>query len=486
VKVPERWQRKPGDKVIRRPRVRERHLRRALGIPALFAAGYGDVGSSIYYALGLVALVALGATPIILAIAGVFFIFHTLTYAEGTAMYPEAGGSASFARHSFNDMAGFLAGWALMFSYIITMAISSFAIPSYLSYFWAPLKDSAATATSVAMGIVLFLMIINIIGVRESSFVNVFLAVMDVVIQVTLISLGFALIFVPELLKENIFSYWPSTGNLMFGVAIAAVAFTGVESMSQMAEETRQPEVRTPKALILMIVVVLVLFSGISLVALSAMTPVELGREWATDPVAGIAANLPFEWLQHLFSPLVGVLAATILLVATNAGLLGISRVSFSMGTHRQLPAALSRVHPRFKTPYVTIALFATITLIIQLPGFIFSDMFSRLGGLYAFGSMMAFAMAHLSIIVLRIRKPEVPRPFKLRPNLKFRGRLIPVTAVLGLAFSITVWLVVITSQTYARYVGSAWIILGLGVYILYRRRSKLPLLERAPEIGSQ
>jgi APA family basic amino acid/polyamine antiporter len=152
------------------------------------------------------------------------------------------------------------------------------------------------------------------------------------------------------------------------------------------------------------------------------------------------------------------------------------------MGTHRQLPAALSRVHPRFKTPYVTIILFALIILVLQVPGFFYSDMFSRLGGLYAFGSMMAFAMAHLSIIVLRIRKPEVPRPFRLRPNFSFKGKDIPVTAVLGLAFSVIVWLVVISSQTYARYVGFAWIILGLVIYILYRRRSKLPLLKSATD----
>ena len=478
----ERWQRKPGDKVIRRPRVRPHHLRRALGVPALFAAGYGNVGSSIYYALGVVALVAMGATPIVLGIAGIFFVFHTLTYAEGTAMYPEAGGSASFARHSFNDMAGFLAGWALMFGYIITVAISSFAIPSYLGHFWAPLKDSAATATLMAMGMVLLLMLINIIGVKEASFINVFLALVDILTQLALIGFGFLLIFTPELLKENIFSYWPTTGNLMLGISIAAIAYTGVETMSQMAEETREPEVRTPQALILMIVVVLVLFSGISLVALSAMTPIELGSEWATDPVAGIAANLPREWLQAFFKPMVGVLAASILLVATNAGLLGISRLSFSMGVHHQLPAALSRVHPRFKTPYITIALFSLITLVILIPGFFYSNMFSRLGGLYAFASLIAFSLAHLSIIVLRIRKPEVPRPFRLRPNFSFKGKDIPVTAVLGLAFSVIVWLVVISSQTYARYVGFAWIILGLVIYILYRRRSKLPLLKSATD----
>ena len=103
------WRPRPGDKVFRPRRIKRFRLRRVLGVPALFSAGYGNVGSSIYYALGIVALVAMGATPIVLGIAGILFIFTALTYAEGTAMLPEAGGSASFTRHGFNDAAG----WAL-------------------------------------------------------------------------------------------------------------------------------------------------------------------------------------------------------------------------------------------------------------------------------------------------------------------------------------------------------------------------------------
>jgi APA family basic amino acid/polyamine antiporter len=132
----ESYQPKPGDRVVRPLRIRRFRLRRVLGVPALFSAGYGNVGSSIYYALGIVALVALGATPVVLGLAGILFIFTALTYAEGTAMLPEAGGSASFARHGFNDLAGFAAGWALMLSYIVTISISAFTIPPYLGFFW--------------------------------------------------------------------------------------------------------------------------------------------------------------------------------------------------------------------------------------------------------------------------------------------------------------------------------------------------------------
>jgi len=390
------WQPKPGDRIVRRPRITHYRLRRVLGVPALFSAAYGNVGSSIYYALGIVALVAMGAAPVALAIAGILFIFTALTYAEGTAMLPEAGGSASFARHGFNDLVGFISGWALMLSYIVTISISAYTISPYLGHFWAPLKDSPVVGTAISMIIIVFLMIINVIGVKESSRVNILATVLDLATQLSIIILGFLLIFTVSKLVDNMFGagnwppswsqltggiqdHWPNIGALVFGIAIASLAFTGVETVSQMAEETRHPQVRAPRALVLMTIAVLVMFAGISLVALSTMTPQELGDPvagWARDPVAGIAANLPSGVLQPIYMPLVAVLAATILLIATNAGLLGISRLAFSLGTHRQMPAALSQVHGRFRTPYISIILFCLVALLILIPGFFTSGFF--------------------------------------------------------------------------------------------------------------
>ena len=366
------YQPKPGDKIFRPRRIKAFRLKRVLGIPGLFSAGYGDVGSSIYYALGIVAIVALGATPIALGCAGLIYILNALTYAEGGAMIPEAGGSASFARHGLNDLVGFIAGWALMLSYIVTMAISAYTIPPYLAYFW-PVLDDPAVDTLVAMGIILFLMLINVIGVRESSRLNIFFIAIDITTQLTLVILGAILILGPnpEILFEHMFGQgnWPTTQNLVFGIAIAALCFTGVETVSQLAEETRRPAEKIPRAYILMIVAVLVLFAGISLVALSAMTPQVLGDPvggWARDPVAGIAANLPSETLQSIFAPLVAVLAASILLTATNAGLLGISRLTFNLSAHHQLPATLGRVHHRFRTPYIAIISFCFVQAVIS------------------------------------------------------------------------------------------------------------------------
>jgi APA family basic amino acid/polyamine antiporter len=470
------WQPKPGDKIFRPRRIKRYRLRRILGVPALFSTGYGNVGSSIYYALGIVAVVAMGATPIALGIAGILFIFTALTYAEGTAMLPEAGGSASFARHGFNDAAGFTAGWALMLSYIVTISISAFTIPPYLGFFWEPFKASPYIGTLTSIGIVVFLMTINVIGIKETSVLNIGAAIVDIVTQVSLVVIGFILLFDPVVIFHRIVESWPTTGNLVFGIALASIAYTGIETMSQMAEETKQPEKRVPRALVMMIFAVLVIFAGISLVSFSAMSPQELASEWGRDPVAGIAANLPIALIRDVLKPLIAILAATILLIATNAGLIGISRLAFSLGTYRLIPAPLSRVHPRFKTPYISIILFGIIAILIILPGLFAAHVFHNMGALYAFGSLLAFMFAHASIINLRIRKPDAERPFKLGWNLMVRGRELPVSALFGLAATLTIWGIILATQPYSRWVGIIWMLVGAVVYYLYRRKENLPL----------
>jgi basic amino acid/polyamine antiporter, APA family len=488
------WQHKLGDRFVRPRRTGRSHLKRTLGVIGLFSAGYGDVGSSIYYGLGLVAIVALGATPIVLAIAGLIYVSNALTYAEGGAMIPEAGGSASFARRAFNDMVGFASGWALLLSYVATMAISAYTIPPYLAYFFPALSEPGL-GTLVSIGIVAFLMLINIIGVRESTRLNVIFVGLDIATQICLVVLGIVLILGlnPGILFEHMFGSgnWPSTQNLIYGIAIAALCFTGVETVSQLAEETLLPSIRIPRAYFMMIAAILVIFAGISIVALSAMTPQTLGDPgaggWARDPVAGIAANLPSETLRSIFAPLVAVLAATILLVATNAGLLGISRLTFNMSSHQQFPAFLAKVHPTFRTPYRAIALFCLIAGVILLPGiFAAEGFFSNLGALYVFGDLLCFAFAHMAIIRLRMTEPELDRPFKLRPNLKIAGKQIPITAILGLLATFGIWIIVIITQPYSRWAGFIWMGIGVAVFLLFRWRRRLPLFRSAPKSGPQ
>src|SRR6478735_7315174 len=143
-------------------------LQRVLGVNALFSAAYGNVGSSIYYALGLVAGFALGLTPVAFAVSGVIFVMTALTYAEGTTAYPEAGGASSFARHAFNELASFVTAWAQLLNFIITMAISAFFVPHYLGVFWEPLKSSPADSIG-AIIVMLILAALNIYGIEETA-----------------------------------------------------------------------------------------------------------------------------------------------------------------------------------------------------------------------------------------------------------------------------------------------------------------------------
>ncbi len=464
---------RPGDRVFRPRRIKRFHLRRVLGIPAVFSAGYGNVGSSIYYALGIVALVAMGATPIALGAAGILFIFTALTYAEGTAAIPEAGGSASFARHAFGNTMGFIAGWALMLSYIVTISISAYTIPPYLGFFWEPFKSDPFIGTAAAIGIVLFLMFMNIIGIKEASLLNISATLVDILTQVSLVVIGFITLFNPSVIVHRIFDNWPSPGNLILGIAMATIAYTGIETMSQMAEETKKPEKSVPRALILMIAAVLVIFAGISLVSLSAMPPQELALTWARDPVAGIAYYIPIEIIRIVLKPLIALLAGTILFIATNAGLIGISRLTFSQGTHGLVPQALSKVHHHFKTPYISIIVFSLIAVTLILPGFFSVDMFEDMGALYAIGSLLSFMIAHASIIALRIKKPQIPRPFKIRWSLKIKDRELPVSALFGLLATTIIWVILLITQPYSRWIGLGWMVLGLLIYLSLRWRQR-------------
>jgi APA family basic amino acid/polyamine antiporter len=387
------------------------------------------------------------------------------------------------------------------------VAISAYTIPPYLAYFWPVLKEPVA-GTAASMGIIFFLMLINVFGIRESSRLNILFIVMDIVTQLTLVILGIILILLPNpgVLFQHMFGQgnWPSTQNLILGIALAALCFTGVESVSQHGEETRQPEKRMPQAYILMIVAVLVLFAGISTVAMTAMTPQALGdpvNGWARDPVAGIANSIssvmsPGEmaaritskeeliivltWviggIRDLLPVLVAILASTIMAVSTNAGLLGISRLTYNLSSHHQLPATLSRVHHRFRTPYIAIILFCMVSLLVLTPGFFSTNFFADLGALYVFGSLLCFALAHAAILALRVRKPDLPRPFRLWGNIRVKGRGLPITAILGLIGTLAVWIIVIIIQPFSRWAGIIWMTIGLIIYYLYRRSQHLPL----------
>ena len=246
-------------------------LHKVLGVPALFSTAYGNVGSSIYYALGVVALSALGVTPLVFIATGMLFVTTAWSYAEATAMLPEAGGSSSFARRAFNEFVSFGAGWALMLDYIITIAISAFFVPNYLAVFWPVLKTWPSN-TIGGIVTVIFLVIINVVGIKEAARLNIVLAILDLMTQVLLMVLGVILLVAPKLLfSQVIWGVAPTWRQLIYGISIGTVAYTGIETVSNMAEEAARPDRDVPRAINYVLAAVLVVYAGISITALSAM-----------------------------------------------------------------------------------------------------------------------------------------------------------------------------------------------------------------------
>jgi APA family basic amino acid/polyamine antiporter len=474
-------------------------MERVLGTPALFATAYGNVGSSIYYALGLTAVFALGLTPLVFVVAGIVFAATAATYAEGTARFPEAGGSASFSRHAFDEVVSFVAGWAQMLVYVVTVAVSAFFVPHYLSIFWEPLNTNPWDIVGGVVVIVV-LVALNVVGVQEAARLSISLAVIDFATQVLLVIVGFALVFSPEVLVENV--HWgvaPTWSSLAVSIPVAMLAYTGVETVSNLAEEARDPARTVPNAYKLVAGAVFAIYFTLPLVALSALPVEEIGGElttllalppeeggYANDPILGVVENIGLEGiLLDAAEIYVGVLAATILVIATNAGVIGASRITYSMATYRQLPEALRRLHPRFKTPWLSLVLFAGIApILVILPGDV-----NFVGTLYSLGATLSFTVAHASIVRMRMRDgADAEIPYRGRPNIGLGAVSWPVFALLGGLATGASFLVLVVQNPLTRWAGLGWMVAGLAGYVVYRRRYLgLPLraIEKAaPALG--
>ncbi len=464
---------KPSTQVAR---MHKRGIKRVLGLGDLFAIGYGDLGSSIYYALGITALYALGATPIALGLAGVVFICNALSYAELTAMYPDSGGSATFARHAFNDTASFVAGWGLLLDYIVTIAISAFAIGPYLANIYHPLSNTQ-TQIIFTVCVIALLFIINFIGVKRSTRMSLVLTSLALLTQIAIIVVGVVLVLnLPRVFSQLKIAVpgmdWsPDWPNFMHGVAMAMVAYTGIESIAQLGSESRKPTRDLPRAIFLNMAALILIYMGLVVVGLSAMTPMELGANYASDPLTGIVQK--FHLQGGFFGPWVGWIAAILLFAAANTGLIGSSRLAFNLGEHYQLPQFFSKLHSRFHTPALSLIFFALLAASVVI---LSRGQLTFLADLYNFGAMIAFFSVNMSLLMLRIKKPQEVRPFKVPFSIPFRGAQLPISAIVGALASLSVWVLIVIAKPHGRYLGLAWMTFGLFLYLLYRRKKNIAI----------
>jgi basic amino acid/polyamine antiporter, APA family len=464
-------------------------LERVLGVNALFSTAYGNVGSSIYYALGLVAALALGLTPIVFLITGALFYCTATTYAEATAMFPEAGGSSLFVRRAFNELWSFFTAWAQMLNYVITIAISAFFAARYFGGVTDDYFSTAPGDVLLGIALILVLALVNVRGVKDAVAVNVVLAVVDFLSQLALVVAGAFLVLNPELLERNLsyFGTAPTWQDFLIAIPVGTVAYTGIETISNMAGEARDHARTIPGAVKRVMIAVFAIYLTLPWIAVSALpvrcdaqgenctTLLGVAKEdggFASNPMLGIVQAMELGSLQAGAQLYVGILAVTILVAATNAGVLGVSRLVYSMGLHRQMPDSMRRLHPRFRTPYVGILAFSGFACIALVPGEA-----EFLGAIYAFGAMLSFSMAHLAVLRLRATQPGVPRPYRSPGRVRFRGTELPPFALAGLAGTSLALAVVSALNLTVAAAGSGWLLLGIAVYVLYRRGQGLDLV---------
>jgi APA family basic amino acid/polyamine antiporter len=454
-------------------------LTRWVGSPTLFAIVYTTLASAIYFSLGVVADHALGLTPLVYLAAGVSFVFAAMTYVEGSSLHQEPGGSTVFARYAFNELVSFVAGWVILLDYIILVAITSLVATQYLAVFWGPL-GSGTLELVTALGIIAYVTVRNIRGFSRERAVRVsVLVVVDFALQVLLIVLGLALLFDSDLLLDPIaLGTSPAWGEVIFALGVATVVFTGLESASGIANEVRVPRAGLRRLIASAASSVMIVYVGVALIALTAL-PVrdgetELGGRWLKAPVIGITQAFDQALVRDGLKYVFGIAAAATLVAAANSAMLGLSRLSYSLATNRQIPSLVGRLHPTRSTPFVAIIMAAAIAATLVIPGDV-----DFLAGIYAFGALLGLTIAHLSIIVLRIREPDGRRPYRVPGSVTVRGASIPIPAVIGATLSAATWISIIVLHEGGRYAGMGWLAFGIVLYVVYRLSQEKPLLRR-------
>lgn len=453
-----------------------RGFERALTGPELFSVAYGEIASSLYFALGIVAAYALGLTPLVLLGAGLFFLLVSLSYAEGTAAIPETGGAATFVRRAYNDALGFLTGWALFLDYLIVIALSALFLPHYLGAALG-LESLRGGPWDVVVAVLVVLGIAGVRLVRRSQLHTAGLVVagLDLVTQLLLVLLGLALLVSPDALTAGIeVGVTPHWDDLAFALPLALLAFTGLETVANLAEETREPGRTLPRSLFSSIGLTVAITALVAVVGIAAF-PVEegrtaLGEEWVKAPLVGIVEALRPELPAALGDALrvfVGLSGALVLLAAATTSVTGFTRLAHSLGGHGQLPRSFGRLNRRTLVSPQAILLAAGVAIVLIVGSALVSDDVAFLASLYSFGVLLAFAAAQLAVIRLRASEPDLVRPFRA-----------PLLAPLvGAPIAIAIFVVAMVTHPGARYAGPAWLAGGLLLYVAVRRRERRPLL---------
>jgi len=455
-----------------------RGFERVLDAPALFAVTYGEIASSLYIALGIVAASALGLTPLVLLVTGALFLVVSLSYAEGTAAIPETGGAATFVRRAFNDLAGFITGWALFLDFLIVMALSAFFVPHYLgAAISAPSLRHSPWDAVIGCGVIAVVAVVRLVRHTRLHTGALGIALLDLVVQAVLVLLGVAFLLSPHTLVQGFgFASGQSWGDLAFALPLAMLAYTGLETAANLAEEAREPGRTLPRSL----------FSGIGLVVVVTVLIAAIGL--SAYPAENGATALGDQWLpSFLVDALriaVGISGVLILVGAATTSVSGITRLTYSLAEHGQLPREFARLERRALVSSEAIVIASGLAIgLILITEFGADGDPTFLAGIYSFGVLIAFTAAQLAVIRLRIREPELERPFRARPDVTIRGAPVPLAALVGAPLTFAIWILALATHSGARYAGTLWLVAGLVVFVAVRRSQRHGLLEHVEPV---
>jgi APA family basic amino acid/polyamine antiporter len=452
---------------------------RGMGALGLFAIGLTAVGASIYFSLGVVAGNALGLTPLAFLLAGVFFVLTMMTYVEGGVLHQERGGASSLARYAFNELWSFIAGWAILLDYLIVIAISVFSISHYLTVVWGG-ADARGPTFAIAAIAIAAIAALNIRGLPVDRLRLVLgVGLLNLVALFAVLAVGLSIYPDPKVVTDTIhLGSAPQWDDLIFGLVVATVALTGIEAASGVAGDVQAATRELRRLVMVGTLVVLVVFVGVSALGVMAIpvngTTTALGTTYVEAPVLGIVNQFEPHSVETLFRWVIAVVASLALFQAANTSMLGLSRLSYSLATNGQIPAGLGKLHRDHATPYIAIAVASVLAFVLVL-----SNDIDFLAGIFAFGAMLAFTLAHVSIVVLRFREPNLPRAFRIPFSVNVRGGSLPLPAVAGGVIAGGAWISVILLHAGARVIGGLWMVAGIAFYVTYRRIQGKPLAKR-------
>jgi basic amino acid/polyamine antiporter, APA family len=450
-------------------------LRRGVGVPGLFVAVYSAVGFSIYFSLGVVADRGLGLTPLIFLAAGLLFVLTALSYVEGGAMIRERGGSSSFARHAFNELIAFVAGWAILIDYLIVAALAAISVPHYL----APIStDLAKPGWEIGVaGLVIVaacaLNVLNVTGRSNERTLSV-LALADIALQLAVIVVGALAVLHPDRLVDQVHLFTdPTVKDIVYASVIAMLAYAGIEAASDLAPDIDVRPRDLKRIVSFGAIAVPLVYAGMAAIALMAVPVVAgpdgpetaLGGEFVEAPVLGVVSAYHPAWVADTMRWVVALVAAPVLFWASTTAMLGVSRHIYTLAINRQIPSWLGKLNGRYATPHVAIAISGLIAIGLVAP----TDV-KLLAGLYAFGAMLAITIAHFSILRLRVSAPERQRPFRVPWSVSWRGSEIPLPTLFAALLSALAFLSVLAFHDTARWVGGGWMLFGLLFYVVYRK----------------